>query len=64
MNRQVQIYKDQQWIDIHMEDIREFDTFRVLNENGEPIIDAKGRKFFIAASNPYKKLDDTVVDVC
>lgn len=33
------------------------DTFRMYEQNGEPVIDQKGRKEWIAASKPYINKD-------
>ena len=64
MNRRVQIRNDnREWIDIDIRNLKEFDVFRVLDESGDEVIDAKGRKYFIAAGIAYDKFGDTIINV-
>lgn len=62
--RIVQVYNNGVWIETDFSNVLKGDKFRLFESStGEPIIDSKGKKEWIAANHSYEKYGDWVVDV-
>ena len=61
INNRIEILQNGEWKVSH--DIREGDTFRLYDRNGDRIIDRKGRKQWIAASEVFNRFGDSVINV-
>jgi len=55
LNRKVQKKVKRQWIDVPFMDLTSGCTFRMFEENGTPVVDAKGHHEWIAACKPFIK---------
>jgi len=55
LNRKVQKLVKRQWIDVPFMDITSGCTFRMFEENGTPVVDAKGHHEWIAACKPFMR---------
>lgn len=51
------------WVDISINQLKELDTFRMLDEKGDEVVNARGKKYFICSSKPYEKFGDIVIDI-
>lgn len=55
--RIIQVFKNNEWVNIEFKNLRKGDKFKVFNDNNETIIDNKGNTEWIALSNPKLNKD-------
>ena len=60
--RTVQIYKNNQWIDVEFKNLSHNDRFRLF-DNGERVVNSKGHSEWIACGEPYFKDGNWTVDI-
>ena len=52
-NRKAQIFKNENWIDVEFQELKNGDNFRLFEFNGEEVKDKNGNTKFIATSDAY-----------
>jgi ribosomal protein L21E len=55
--RIIQVFKNNEWVNIEFKNLRKGDKFKIFNDNNETIIDNKGNTEWIALSNPKLNKD-------
>ena len=62
-DRKAQICTNDKWFDIAYKDLKEGDKFRLLDTNGDVVMDSRGRKTYIAASSIIDSYGDIAINV-
>jgi len=63
MENKIQILIGDEWIDIKKQDLKSGNHFRLIDLNGEQVINKKGQKQWIAKSDAHEKFGDWVIDI-